>query len=76
MHNYYSYLYNKAVYEVVKDKRGEKEAILFARSATCGGQKFPVHWGGDCTAEYESMAESLRGGRRLQCPAFHSGAMI
>lgn len=70
MHNYYSYLYNKAVYEAVKDKRGEKEAILFARSATCGGQKFPVHWGGDCTAEYESMAESLRGGLSLTMSGF------
>ena len=36
-----------------------------ARSATVGGQKFPVHWGGDCTPTYESMAESLRGGLSL-----------
>ena len=70
MHNYYSYLYNKTVYDVVKNKCGEKEAILFARSATCGGQKFPVHWGGDCTAEYESMAESLRGGLSLTMSGF------
>ena len=36
--------------------------MVFARSATTGGQQFPVHWGGDCTATFESMAESLRGG--------------
>ncbi|MDI5424994.1 aminotransferase class I/II-fold pyridoxal phosphate-dependent enzyme, partial [Salmonella enterica subsp. enterica serovar Kentucky] len=35
---------------------------LFARSASVGAQQFPVHWGGDCYANYESMAESLRGG--------------
>ncbi len=70
MHNYYSYLYNRAVYEVVKEKKGEDKAILFARSATCGGQKFPVHWGGDCTAEYVSMAESLRGGLSLMMSGF------
>ncbi len=70
MHNYYTYLYNKVVFEVVKKKKGEKEAILFARSATAGGQKFPVHWGGDCWSDYESMEESLRGGLSLTSSGF------
>lgn len=70
MHNYYTYLYNKTVYEVIKKKKGEKEAVLFARSATAGGQKFPVHWGGDCDANYESMEESLRGGLSLTSSGF------
>lgn len=65
MHNYYSYLYNETVYEVVREKKGEEDAVLFARSGTAGGQKFPVHWGGDCFASYEAMAESLRGGLSL-----------
>ena len=46
-------------------KSAGKEAIVFARSATVGSQKFPVHWGGDCTADFSSMAESLRGGLSL-----------
>ena len=62
MHNYYTYLYNKAVYDVLVETKGEDEAILFARSATVGGQQFPVHWGGDCSSNYPSMAESLRAG--------------
>ncbi len=70
MHNYYTYLYNKTVYEVLKKKKGEKEAILFARSATVGGQKFPVHWGGDCWSDYESMEQSLRGGLSLTSSGF------
>ncbi len=70
MHNFYTYLYNKAVYEVLEKKRGKKEAILFARSATAGGQKFPVHWGGDCWSDYESMEESLRGGLSLTSSGF------
>jgi len=70
MHNYYTYLYNKVVFDVLKEKRGEGEAALFARSATVGGQKFPVHWGGDCSADYESMAESLRGGLSLCMSGF------
>ena len=65
MHNYYTYLYNKTVFDLLKEVRGEGEAVVFARSATAGGQQFPVHWGGDCTATFESMAESLRGGLSL-----------
>jgi alpha-D-xyloside xylohydrolase len=70
MHNYYSYLYNKTVFEMLEDKLGKGEVILFARSATAGCQQFPVHWGGDSTATFESMAESLRGGLSLCLSGF------
>ena len=70
MHNYYSYLYNKVVFDLLVEERGEGEAVLFARSATAGGQQFPVHWGGDCASEFESMAESLRGGLSLCLSGF------
>lgn len=70
MHNYYTYLYNKTVYDILEKKRGKGEAVLFARSATVGGQKFPVHWGGDCWSDYESMEESLRGGLSLLMSGF------
>ena len=70
MHNYYTYLYNKTVYDVLVKKKGREEAVLFARSATVGGQKFPVHWGGDCWSTYEAMQESLRGGLSLTCSGF------
>ncbi len=65
MHNFYAYLYNKTVYEALVEKVGKENAVLFGRSATAGSQKFPVHWGGDCLATYESMAASLRGGLSL-----------
>ena len=61
MHNYYTYLYNQCVFNVLKEYYGENKACLFARSATAGGQKFPVHWGGDCSGNYNSMAEVVRG---------------
>lgn len=70
MHNYYTHLYNKAVYEVLVEERGEGEALVFARSASAGGQQFPVHWGGDSTASYASMAETLRGGLSLAYSGF------
>ncbi|WP_051173976.1 alpha-xylosidase [Amycolatopsis orientalis] len=70
MHNYYTYLYNQTVFDVLKEHRGEGEAVVFARSATAGSQQFPVHWGGDCESTYESMAESLRGGLSLGLSGF------
>ena len=70
MHNYYSYLYNQTVFKVLEERFGVGKAVVFARSATTGGQQFPVHWGGDCTAAFESMAESLRGGLSLGLSGF------
>jgi len=70
MHNYYTELYNRAVFEILEQKKGAGEAVLFARSATVGGQKYPVHWGGDCWSTYEAMAESLRGGLSLGLSGF------
>lgn len=69
MHNYYTYLYNRTVFNVLREKR-ENSAVVFARSATVGSQCFPVHWGGDCESNFESMAESLRGGLSLGLSGF------
>ncbi len=65
MHNYYTYLYNKVVFDLLERRRGKGEAMVFARSATAGGQTMPVHWGGDNSASYVSMAETLRAGLSL-----------
>jgi alpha-D-xyloside xylohydrolase len=70
MHNFYPYLYNRTVFELLEERRGKGEAVVFARSATVGTQQFPVHWGGDCTSTFESMAESLRGGLSLGLSGF------
>ncbi len=69
MHNLYSQIYNETVWEVLQETKG-KDAIVFARSAAPGGQKMPVHWGGDNTSSFESMAESLRGGLSLALSGF------
>ncbi|MBQ0986358.1 alpha-xylosidase [Streptomyces sp. F63] len=70
MHNYYTQLYNETVFDLLRRERGEGEAVVFARSATAGGQRLPVHWGGDCESTYASMAESLRGGLSLGLSGF------
>ena len=70
MHNYYTYLYNRTVFDLLERKKGHGAAVLFARSATVGGQKLPVHWGGDCESTYHAMANSLRGGLSLASSGF------
>ncbi|GAA1916590.1 alpha-xylosidase [Microbacterium aoyamense] len=70
MHNLYAQLYNRAVHDVLVAERGEGDAVLFARSATAGGQTMPVHWGGDSTSTLVSMAETLRGGLSLALSGF------
>ena len=67
MHNYYTYLYNQAVFELLERERGTGEAVLFARSATVGGQQFPAHWGGDCSASYVSHSR-LHGSSSYRVP--------
>ncbi|NNM85750.1 MAG: alpha-xylosidase [Phycisphaerales bacterium] len=62
MHNYYSYLYNKTVFECLERWCGRGNALVFGRSGTAGIQRFPVSWGGDSESTFESMAASLRGG--------------
>ncbi|KAH8809207.1 glycoside hydrolase family 31 protein [Xylogone sp. PMI_703] len=70
MHNYYAFIYNKVVYEALQHRYGENEAVLFARAATAGTQRFPLQWGGDCESTPEAMAESVRGGLSLGLSGF------
>ncbi len=69
MHNLYTRLYNETVFSLLREVKGD-DAIVFARSATVGGQSMPVHWGGDNTSSFASMAESLRGGLSLGLSGF------
>ncbi len=70
MHNFYTFLYNRAVFELLEKEKGTGEAVLFARSATAGCQRFPVHWGGDCHSDYPSMEQTIRGGLSLMMSGF------
>jgi alpha-D-xyloside xylohydrolase len=69
MHNYYPYLYNKTVFELL-ERKPNNETVVFARSATAGCQKFPIHWGGDNESTFESMAGTLRGGLSMALSGF------
>lgn len=69
MHNRFAQLYNAAVFEVLQERDGG-DAVVFARSATVGGHRYPVHWGGDSASTFVSMAETLRGGLSLALGGF------
>lgn len=69
MHNRFAQLYNEAVFEVLQERDGA-DAVVFARSATVGGHRYPVHWGGDSASTFVSMAETLRGGLSLAFGGF------
>lgn len=70
MHNWYTQLYNQAVFEAIEETYGKGNACLYVRSATVGGQQQPVHWGGDCESTFNGMAQSLRAGLSLTSSGF------
>lgn len=65
MRNLYSRLYNDAVFSITREKKGEENGLVWARSGCAGMQKYPVCWSGDPYSSYEGMAGTLRGGLSL-----------
>ena len=61
---------------------GSEGAIIWARSAWAGCQRYPLHWGGDSESSWAGMAGSLKGGLHFglsgfafwshDVPGFHS----
>jgi alpha-D-xyloside xylohydrolase len=62
-HNVYPLLYNRAVFEVIREERGE--AVVFGRSGYAGSQRYPINWTGDAQVSFGGMAGALRGGLGL-----------
>ena len=60
VHNVYPLLYNRCVYEVMREERAE--AMLFNRSGYAGSQRYPIHWTGDQPCTWGGMAAALRSG--------------
>jgi alpha-D-xyloside xylohydrolase len=63
VHNLYPLLYNRAVYDVMQEERGE--AMLFSRSGYAGSQRYPINWTGDAPCTWGGLAASLRSGLSL-----------
>lgn len=70
-HNLYPLLYNHAVFELVAaHAHTGGQGIVWARSATAGSQRYPVHWGGDPRTTFDHMAATLRGGLNFGLSGF------
>ena len=60
MHNLYPLLYGKAVWDASVAAHGEGGAVLWARAAWAGSQRYPVHWSGDGVARWQDLPCVLR----------------
>lgn len=60
MHNLYALLYNQALFEVTEEFFGKGKAVIWARAAWAGSQRYPLHWSGDGLARFEDLACVLR----------------
>lgn len=63
VHNLYPLLYNRAVFEVIRQERGE--VMVWGRSGYAGSQRYPVCWTGDAQCSFGGMAGTLRAGLSL-----------
>lgn len=61
LHNIYSLLYNRCVYEAA-EKFSREGAFLFSRAGWSGSQRYPSQWGGDPQADWGGLAGNLRSG--------------
>jgi alpha-D-xyloside xylohydrolase len=59
-HNLYPLLYNQALSEFTREATGEQ--VIWARSAWAGSQRYPLHWGGDNSANWSNLIPQIEGG--------------
>ncbi len=86
LNNLYALLYQRAAFEATQESVADGSpvgnALIWARAAWAGCQRYPVHWGGDSESSWNGMAGSLKGGLHLglsgfafwshDVPGFHS----
>lgn len=70
MHNVYPLLYQKAAFEAIEEERSRGDAVIWARSAWAGAQRYPVHWSGDNSSNHDNLLSCLRGGLSLGLSGF------
>lgn len=67
-HNEYPLLYNRAVAEATHGATGEW--LIWARSAWAGSQRYPLHWGGDSSANWDNLGPQLAAGLSMGASGF------
>jgi alpha-D-xyloside xylohydrolase len=61
IHNVYAFYYAKNTWEAVAQKRGAKEAVIWARPGWSGCQRYPGCWAGDSQCSFPAMASTMAG---------------
>ncbi len=69
MHNIYPLIYNKAVFEAVKEYSKDR-GIVWGRSGYAGSQKYPVCWSGDQASRFDFLESNIRGGLSIGLSGF------
>lgn len=67
--NIYSYLYSRAAFEAAEEA-GIRQPMLWGRSTYAGGQKYPIHWGGDAFTDFDGLRYSIRSGLSMGMSGF------
>lgn len=67
-HNLYPLRYTRTIHEA--SKRNGDNPVQWARSSWAGGQKYPVHWGGDPESTDAGLAATIRGGLSIGASGF------
>jgi len=60
LHNRFPLLYNRTVFELSEEVVGARDAVIWARSAWAGSQRYPLHWSGDGIARFADLPCVLR----------------
>jgi alpha-D-xyloside xylohydrolase len=68
LHNLYGLLYQRAAWEVSAEY--SDIPIGWSRAGWAGCQRYPLHWGGDTSATWDGLAQTLRGGLSLGLSGF------
>lgn len=61
LHNIYSLLYNRCVYDACRDAFGD-EALVWSRAGWAGSQCVPIQWAGDSQSSWAALTSSIIGG--------------
>lgn len=68
LQNRYALLYQKAAFEATSEY--SDHPFIWGRSSWAGGQRYPLHWGGDTASSWDGLAASLRGGLEFGLSGF------
>ena len=61
LHNIYSLLYNRCVYDACRDAFGD-QALVWSRAGWAGSQGVPIQWAGDSQSSWAALTSSIIGG--------------